>query len=58
MIKLLMLAFVLLSPTASYAFSGSAIKTDDIVKEHQRRVANYAASQKKVLPDIVGYEYG
>jgi hypothetical protein len=58
MIKSLMLAFVLLSPAVSYAFSGSAIQADDIVKEHQRRVANYAASQKKALPDIVEYKYG
>ncbi|HEX8544683.1 MAG TPA: DUF2790 domain-containing protein [Pseudomonas sp.] len=57
-IKSMMLAFALLSPAVSYAFPVGSIKADDTVKEHQRKVANYAAGQNKVLPEIIEYEYG
>jgi hypothetical protein len=58
MFKSLLLAFAILSPAVSYAFSAGDIKADDIVKEHQRKVTHYAASQNIRLPKVIEYKYG
>ena len=58
MIKSLVLAFAILSPAASYALAVDDIKADDIIMEHQRKVANYANGQNKGMPEIVEYKYG
>jgi outer membrane lipoprotein-sorting protein len=58
MIKSLVLAFAILSPTVSYAFTAGDIKADDMVKEHQRKVTGYAVSQNKSVPKVIEYKYG
>jgi hypothetical protein len=57
-IKSLVLAFAILSPVTSYAFVAGDIKVDDLVKEHQRKVTNYAIGQNKRVPVVIEYEYG
>lgn len=56
--KSLIFALALLSSAASYAFAASEVTVDRTVMDHQRKVAIYAASHKKAVPEIIEYRYG
>jgi hypothetical protein len=53
-----LLAFAILCPVAAYALAVGVIDADNIIKGHQRKVADYSNGQNKKLPEIVECKYG
>lgn len=56
--KPLIFALAILSPVASYAFASDDSVANNIIKEHQEVVSQYAARENKPVPAIVEYKYG
>ncbi|RMQ44335.1 hypothetical protein ALQ04_02151 [Pseudomonas cichorii] len=57
-LKLSVLAFALVTPLTSYAFSSADLRGDERSRAHQVKVEEYAARTQKAVPEIQDYNYG
>ncbi|GFM68052.1 DUF2790 domain-containing protein [Pseudomonas cichorii] len=57
-LKLSVLAFALVSPVTSYAFSSVDLQGEERSRVHQLKVEEYAAKTQKAVPEIKNYAYG
>ncbi|MBX8532599.1 DUF2790 domain-containing protein [Pseudomonas cichorii] len=57
-LKLSVLAFALVSPLTSYAFSSVDLQGEERSRVHQLKVEEYAARAQKAVPEIQNYAYG